>query len=224
MLAGRKTKLQFDDYTSDWFSITNGIGQGDPLSMILYIIYDSDLIRTARGKQELTLAFVNDTAFLAIGKTFEETHQILDDKLERNGGGFEWSSKYNSRFTPSKFMLIDFSMNRTKEHLPMIIRGATITPSPSHKFLGVILNQELCWREHTAYATAKDARYAMLLRRLSKSAQGVPTKLICQLYQTVVIPHTLYAASVWLRPTYNAKTNSVVCGSMGTAKKIAQIQ
>ena len=55
--------------------------------------------------------------------------------LERNGGGFEWSSKYNSRFAPSKFALIDFSMNRTKEHLPMIIRGATITPSPSHNSL-----------------------------------------------------------------------------------------
>jgi len=39
--------------------------QGDPLSMILYIIYDSDLVRTASGKQELTLAFVDDTAFLA---------------------------------------------------------------------------------------------------------------------------------------------------------------
>ena len=77
MLAGRKTKLWFDDYTFNWFSITNRIGQGDPLSMILYIIYDSDLVRTARGKQELTLAFVNNTAFLVIGKTFKETHPQL---------------------------------------------------------------------------------------------------------------------------------------------------
>jgi len=76
MLNGRRTKLRFDDYTSEWFNITNGIGQGDPLSMILYIIYDSDLVRVAKGKHELTLAFVDDTAFLAIGKTFQETHEI----------------------------------------------------------------------------------------------------------------------------------------------------
>ena len=224
LLQGRRTKLQFNNYTSKWFNITNGIGQGDPLSMILYIIYDSDLIRTAKGRQELTLAFVDDTAFLAIGNTFQETHQILNDMLERSGGGFKWSSQHNSRFAPSKFMLIDFSMNRTKECPPMIIHGATITPSPSHKFLRVILDQELRWREHTTYATAKGAHYAMLLRRLSKSAQGVPTKLIHQLYQAVVIPHTLYAASVWLRPTYNAKTNTTVCGSTGTAKRIGQTQ
>ena len=209
---------------SEWFNITNSIGQGNPLSMILYIIYDSDLVRTAKGRQELTLAFVDDTAFLAIGNTFQETHQILNDMLERSGGGFEWSSQHNLCFAPSKFALIDFSMNRTKECPPMIIHGATITPSPSHKFLGVILDQELCWCEHTAYATAKGARYAMLLRRLSKSAQGVPTKLIHQLYQAVVIPRTLYPASVWLRPTYNAETNTTVRGSTGTAKKIRQTQ
>ena len=139
--------------------------------------------------------------------------------LERSRGGFEWSSQHNSHFSPSKFALIDFSMNRTKECPPMIICGAMITPSPSHKFLGVILNQELHWREHTAYATAKGACYTMLLRCLSKLAQGVPTKLIRQLYQAVIIPHMLYAASIWLRPTYNAETNTALRGSTVQQKR-----
>jgi len=121
MLCGRRTKLRFDDYTSEWFNITNGIGQGDLLSMILYVIYDSNLVEIAKGKRELTLAFVDDTVFLAIGKTFQETHQILDDMLERRGGGFEWSSEHNSRFEPSKFALMDFSLNRLKERPPMTI-------------------------------------------------------------------------------------------------------
>jgi hypothetical protein len=68
VLTGRKTQLRFDGYTSDWISIDNGIGQGDPLSMILYIIYSSDLVDIAKRRQgrkaltELTLAFVDDTA------------------------------------------------------------------------------------------------------------------------------------------------------------------
>ncbi|KAF8558626.1 hypothetical protein OG21DRAFT_1368802, partial [Imleria badia] len=44
VLCRRRTKLSFDGFLSDWIPITNGIGQGDPLSMILYIIYNSDLI------------------------------------------------------------------------------------------------------------------------------------------------------------------------------------
>ena len=69
--------LRFDDYILDWVPITNGIGQGDPLSMILYIIYNLDLVDVAKGKDELALAFIDDTAFLAIGKTFNEMHGIL---------------------------------------------------------------------------------------------------------------------------------------------------
>ncbi|KIJ58962.1 hypothetical protein HYDPIDRAFT_66631, partial [Hydnomerulius pinastri MD-312] len=66
--------LSFDGYLSDWIPILNGIGQGDPLSMVLYIIYNSDLIDVAEssGRRERALAFVDDTVFIAIGKDFHE--------------------------------------------------------------------------------------------------------------------------------------------------------
>ncbi|KAG2063461.1 hypothetical protein BDR04DRAFT_973926, partial [Suillus decipiens] len=78
ILTDRKTQLHFDGYTSDWINIDNSIGQGDPLSMILYIIYSADLVDVAKPRQgrtspeELTLAFVDDTALVAIGKDFTE--------------------------------------------------------------------------------------------------------------------------------------------------------
>jgi hypothetical protein len=40
LLMDRKTRLKFDDYVSETINITNGIGQGDPLSMLLYILYN----------------------------------------------------------------------------------------------------------------------------------------------------------------------------------------
>ena len=163
LLRGRRTQLKFDDYTSDWVLITNGIGQGDPLSMILYIIYSSDLVDMAKGKQELALAFVDDMAFIAIGKTFQDTHKILNEMLERRGGGYQWSADHNSHFEPSKFALIDFSLNRTKDRPPLLTWNITITPSKTHKFLGVILNQELRWREQVSYALGKGSQYTLLM-------------------------------------------------------------
>ena len=133
LLQGRRTRLRFDDFNSDWISITNGIGQGDPLSMILFIIYNSDLVETAANTNELTLAFVDDTAFMAIGKDFNKTHAILVDMLEREGGGYQWSKDHNSKFETSK------------ERPPIHVRGITIKLTKSHKFLGVILDQELRW-------------------------------------------------------------------------------
>lgn len=63
--------------------------------MILYIIYNSNLVDIAKkppgraAPKELTLAFVDDTALIAIAKDFTTTHAILKDILERPGGGFD---------------------------------------------------------------------------------------------------------------------------------------
>ncbi|KAG2071137.1 hypothetical protein BDR04DRAFT_946931, partial [Suillus decipiens] len=70
MLTDRCTQLKFNDFTSEWFPITNGIGQGDPLLMICYLIYNSDPVDIAKGKignkqEEMALAFVDDTAYIA---------------------------------------------------------------------------------------------------------------------------------------------------------------
>jgi hypothetical protein len=230
LLTNRKTQLRFDDYTSEWIPINNGIGQGDPLSMILYIIYNSDLVEVAKprtGRQalnELTLAFVDDTAFIAIGKDFETTHRILKDMLEQDGGGFEWSRIHNSRFETSKFALIDFSMNRNKERPNMTVQGITIRPSPTHKFLGVILDQELRWKAQIDNAVAKGTAYVLQIRRLSTMAKGIPTHLMRQLYQAVAIPKMIYAADLWFSPAYRDGSDTPQKGSLGTAKRLTSVQ
>ena len=225
LLSGRKTRLRFDDYSSEWFDITNGIGQGDPLSMILYIIYDSDLVDIAKkSKGELILAFVDDTVLIAVAKTFQETHAILHSMLERRGGAYDWSSNHNSKFEMSKFGLIDFTLNRSKERPPIVIRGITIKPSKSHKFLGVMVDQELRWKEHASYALAKGVAYVALIRRISTSAHGVSPRLMRQLYRSTAVPKMLYAASVWLKPVFTAGSQSLTRGSQGIIKKLAQVQ
>ena len=123
----------------------NSIGQGDPLYMILFIIYNSDLVETMANTNELTLAFVDNMAFITIGKDFNKTHAILVDMLKQEGGGYQWSKDHNSKFETSKFALTDFSLNRSKECHLIHVRGITIKPTKSHKFLGIILNQELRW-------------------------------------------------------------------------------
>jgi len=132
--------------------------------MLLYIIYNLDLVDvTKKEERELTLTFVDDTTLVIVGKTFEETHRKLKDIMERQGGVYEWSANHNSHFETSKFKLIDFSLNRSRHHPDMILRGVTIKSSATHKFLGVILDNELCWKAHAAYTTAKGASYTILL-------------------------------------------------------------
>ena len=69
LLTNRKTRIKFDDFISDIIDILNGISQGDPLSMILYIIYNADILKTPDDEnKEAALGYVDDIAMIAIGR------------------------------------------------------------------------------------------------------------------------------------------------------------
>ena len=80
--------MKFDDYLSEFIHLSNGIGQGDPLSMILYILYNADLLEIALAPEEEALGFVDDALALVEGKTFEDNVVTLTDFMNREGGGF----------------------------------------------------------------------------------------------------------------------------------------
>lgn len=226
LLRNRRTKLKFDGYTSDWIPINNGIGQGDPLSMLLYVIYSSDLaeIPATNNKRELALAFVDDTVIITIGKTFTETHDRLRNLMERENGAFDWSEKHNSKFELSKFALIDFHAKSSAARPPMKLRNTTITPARVHKFLGVVVDQSLRWNAHAAHALSKGTAYVLQIKRISSANKGLPATMLRRLYLAVAVPKMLYAIDVWCTPPYTHDLPSRTRGSIGTIRKISRVQ
>ena len=109
MLTGRKTHLNFDDYTSDWFPLDNGIGQGDPLSMLLYLFYNTGILDVVKGPDKLSLGYVDDIALVVTAKMFAQTHRLISHMMLWPKGGFYWSKLHNSNFKTSKSMLVNFS-------------------------------------------------------------------------------------------------------------------
>jgi hypothetical protein len=103
LLTNRRTKLRFDDYTSDFIDITNGIGQGDPLSMLLYILYNADLLEIADDElNEDAIGYVDDIALIASGEDFEDSTNRLKQLMTKDDGGLKWSEEHNSKFEVSK--------------------------------------------------------------------------------------------------------------------------
>jgi len=82
MLTNRKTQLQFNDFVSPTFAITNGTTQGCPSSMVYYAFYNAPLINTAKNKNKTSIGFVDDTMFLAVADFLQEAHSIIKDMME----------------------------------------------------------------------------------------------------------------------------------------------
>jgi hypothetical protein len=195
MLTGRSTRLSFDDYISEIINIVNGNNQGCPLSMILYAFYNCPLIEIAKqpSKKELVLGFVDDVGLLAIGHDFTETHHTLREMMERPGGAFEWSWTHNSPFELTKLAIVDFTLRKHKAaNLPLFCRNSgkatTVEAKNIYRFLGVLLEPNLKWSAQTEGALATATRWVNLVRRIAKTASGLSSKALRQLYLAVAQP------------------------------------
>jgi len=116
LLENRRTRMKFDNYISLVIQITNGIGQGDPLSMILYIIYNADLLKLARMPEENSLGFVDNTLVIAIGPTFKKTTKTLKNYMTRpENGGLAWGKDHNLRYAINKLAALHCTEKREKD-------------------------------------------------------------------------------------------------------------
>ena len=141
LLSGRRTKMKFDDFVSEFIDITNGIGQGDPISMLLYILYNADLLEALRRLDEDAIGYVDDALVVATGRTLKETTKSLKSFMERGDGGFDWALDHNSNFEISKVAVMHCqprARKPTDRPNPMLkLRGRMIKEVGSYKYLGV---------------------------------------------------------------------------------------
>ena len=88
-----------------------------------------------------------------------------------------------------------------------------VTTTTSHKFLGVILDDELRFQKHAAYAIAKGEQWTSQVKRLSKVTRGMRGAFARRLFYNVAIPSMLYAADVWCsqaaHPAYPRKKGTM---------------
>ena len=164
MLMGRHTQLQFDDHVSSWIELDNGIGLGDPLSVLLYLYYNLDILEVPMGHNEMGLGYVDDMALVAVAKDFTQAHRRLKQMMTQTGGAIEWSGVHNSCFEATKFTLMDFTHSRSKSHPPMTLQGVSLVPQELHKFLGILLDQELWWNHQASSAIAKASKWVLVFR------------------------------------------------------------
>ena len=236
LLTGRRTRLKFDDFVSESINVLNGIGQGDPLSMILYVIYNADLLEIpGDDEHEKSLGYVDDIALVATGKDFIETGRRLQHMMTKEDGGLQWSEEHNSRFEASKSVVLH-ATRRTQadprdprkriplDRTPLRIAGQLIKEVSNFKYLGVQIDAQLNWKEQTQRATANATKWILQFRRLTRPSTGVSSKLMRQLFLAVALPKITYSIDVWFSPPHKPVGATKNAGSVGSLRSLQKIQ
>jgi ribonuclease HI len=236
LLKGRKTRLKFDDYVSEVTNITNGIGQGDPISMLLYILYNADLLDLPDNPiAEDAIGYVDDIALVATGSSFRETTRRLKEMMTKDDGGLRWSVSHNSRFEVTKSAVIHFSRKTVPDpeiengriqlgRPTLTLEGQVVQEVDSYKYLGVQIDSQLRWREQAQRATANATKWILQFRRLTRPSTGVRSKLMRQLYLAVALPKITYGIDIWYTPPNKPAGQTRNSGSVGILRSLGKVQ
>jgi hypothetical protein len=197
-ISNRTTTLCLPGYNTDAFPTHTGIPQGSPLSPILFLFYNANLVEICNPPTlpASGTGFVYDRNTLAFGKSTEENCRTLQTVHERY---LEWARRHGASFAPEKYVLVHFTKARTKHNhtCPLILPTSTIHPSPSARVLGVILDKKLSWQAHLQPIKSKLATQTNVLSRLTASTWGASLRVSRLLYTAVVRPAITTGCPAW---------------------------
>lgn len=228
MLKGRKTTLTFDNHRAEPQPLTIGVDQGRPDSGIAYTFYSADLADIVRAKKNHeVVCFADDTTVMVRARTLEEGIKAIKETMEE---AHKWSKRYNCQFATEKFALMGFSRKRRKD--PENLRKTTPRQRPSaringmeikattfHKFLGILIDDELRFNYQTDFTLKKGTQWVSQFKRLAKPTKGVAWKHMRRYYLTVAVPKMLYVADIFLVQEHEGTK-----GTKGKIRKLARVQ
>lgn len=168
--------------------------QGSPISPFLFNIYCADALEgcgQGHGMQ------ADDMCVWRTHKTERVACKQLTRDLETV---YDWGERHHMRFSLKKCKVLRIT-NRQRRKLnkfPIVFFGGQVLEVvSSHKYLGVIIDRALLWRQHIEYIREKAEKRLRTILRLSNTERGVSQKVLLLLYESCLRPVLEYASEVW---------------------------
>ncbi|KAJ6436485.1 hypothetical protein O9K51_10967 [Purpureocillium lavendulum] len=197
-LSGRSTTLKLQEYTAPSVPIQTGIPQGSPVSPMLYLFYNADLVEECNTPETESVGYIDDVSILAVGESAARNCKRLK---RRHRKAQVWARKHGSQFSPAKYELVHFTRDPTANCThPLRLPHATIKASPSCRYLGIQMDSRLRWDYHREKMEAAATKRLSALSALASSTWGTGLISLRHVYRAMIIPQMLYGCSAWHVP------------------------
>jgi hypothetical protein len=197
-MTNRYTSLVVQGVESEKRRVNAGVPQGSPLSPVLFLFYNADLLDICHSPKARTTAvgFVDDVNILAYGPTTESNCRKLETIHQKC---LQWANRFGQKFAPQKYELIHFTRRRNAFNLAASIQlgSVDLEPKKDVRVLGVWLDTKLRWTAHLRELRKKVAGQAQAITRITASTWGASFSKARQVYTAVVRPTIAFAAPIW---------------------------
>ena len=166
------------------FVISRGCPQGGVLSPLLWCLVVDDLITRLSGSSVLIQGYADDICLLVVGKFPKTVSGFKQWALSTAG---IWCNEDGLSVNPDKTGLVAFTRKRKLQgFFEPNLYGVKLRLSGSVKYLGVILDSRLTWREHVEVKVRKAHNLLWACRRACGMGWGLRPKVVHWLYVAIV--------------------------------------
>lgn len=205
-LDDRTPNLRLQDYLSDKFNVNDGLPQGSPVSVILYILYNSSLlINTDISLQadKISLAFVDDVTHLIAKKDIDMNILDLEEEGDRS---LEWGTKHGAIFNEKKAQVMHFT-HRKHTNPSLNFGSQLLVPHRTElRWLGLWLDPKLTFGAHINRMQQKGQATIAQLQRINRCYYGLSPGEAKTLVKAILKPRILFGSIVW----FNTRTEHKV--------------
>ncbi len=193
-----QSAVRINQYYTPWFTVANGVRQGDVLSPTLFSLYINDLSDSIAeenlgvqidGECIGILMYADDICLMA------ESEMELQKSLDIVN---DWCQKWRMQVNQDKTNVIHFRRRNDPRTQHIFTCGVfNLEVVEKYKYLGCVLDESLDYNTTSKVLSNAASRALGSIISKYRQAGGLTYKVYKKMYDTCVVPILDYCAGVW---------------------------
>ena len=188
-LRNRQQYVKMGDCSSECLDIACGVPQGSVLGPKLFVLYINDICNVSSLVK--CILFADDTNIFCSGENLQQLLDVISSELSKIK---KWLDKNKLSLNLNKTKIMLFGNCKIHNQIQVQIDGVNIERVNENKFLGVIIDDKICWKPHIKHIKSKLSRSISVL---VKAKHVLDHKSLYILYNSLILPYLEYCTETW---------------------------